>query len=70
MNTQLQNFARQTLKDGLSQLPENQQMMFKRLHSHRNLNVNINDVVAKMPEDRLDSAMQLVERSLKKFEGS
>ena len=68
MNIQLQNFARQTLKDGLSQLPENQQMMFKRLYSHKNLNANINDVVDKIPEDNLDLTMQLVERSLKKLE--
>ena len=66
MNNHIQDFARQTLKDGLSQLPEDQQLMFKRMYSHENLEASINDVVDSMPEDKLDWAMQQVERSLAK----
>jgi len=66
MNNQIQDFARQTLKDGLSQLPEDWQLMFKRMYSHENLEASINDVVDSMPEDKLDWAMQQVERSLAK----
>ena len=66
MNNQIQDFARQTLKDGLSQLPEDSQLLFKRMYSHENLEASINDVVDSMPEDKLDWAMQQVERSLAK----
>ena len=70
MNEKLQAFARQNLKDGLAQLPEDNQMLFKRMYSHKNLETNINDVVDKMPEDKLDWAMQQVDRSLAKMEDS
>lgn len=66
MNNQLQAFARQNLKDGLAQLPENNQMLFKRMYSHENLDADISDVVDSMPDDKLDWAMQQVERSLGK----
>lgn len=66
MNNQIQEFARQTLKDGLAQLPERNRMLFKRMYSHKNLDININAVVDKMPEDKLDWAMQQVQRSLDK----
>ncbi len=66
MNKQLQQFARDTLKSGLTQLPVGDRMLFKRMYSHKNLGADINDVVDKMPEDKLDWAMQQVERSLTK----
>ncbi len=68
MNEKLQAYARQNLKDGLAQLPERNQMLFKRMYSHKNLEANMNDVVDKMPEDKLDWAMQQVDRSLAKME--
>lgn len=66
MNNQLQEFARQNLKDGLSRLPESWQTMFKRMYSHENLDADINDVVDSVPEDKLDWAMQQVQGSLDK----
>lgn len=66
MNNQIQDFARQKIKDGLAQLPENWQTMFKRMYSHENLDADINDVVDNVPEDKLDWAMQQVEKSLAK----
>jgi len=66
MNEQLQQFARQELKNGLSQLPEAWQMTFKRMYSHKDLEANISDVVDRMPADKLDLAMQQVQRSLEK----
>lgn len=66
MNKQLQAFARTELKEGLARLPEKQQLFFKRLYSHQNLEANINDVVNAMPVDKLDWAMQQVQRSLDK----
>jgi len=69
MNNQLQEFARQNLKDGLTKLPEGHQELFKRMYSHGNLEASINDVVDGMPEDKLDWAMQQVQRSLDKLKG-
>jgi hypothetical protein len=66
MNNQLQSFAREELKSGLAQLPEGCQHRFKQMYSHGNLDANINDVVDNMPEDKLDWAMQQVEKSLEK----
>jgi hypothetical protein len=64
MNKQLQTFARDTLKHGLSQLPESNQLIFKRMYSHNNLELSIEDVVDAMPVDTLDWAMTQVQNSL------
>ena len=66
MNNQLQNFARQQLKDGLSQCTEAQQTMFKRMYSNENLELPIDEVVDNMPESKLDWAMLQVERTILK----
>lgn len=55
------------MKQGLAQLPEDWQTMFKRMYSHGHLDADINDVVDSMPDDKLDWAMQQVEESLKKL---
>ena len=64
MNDQLQKFARQTLKDGLAQLPKKNQLLFKRMYSHDDLEAPINDVVDKIGADNLDWAMQQVQRTI------
>lgn len=66
MNNQLQNFARKQLKDDLKKCNESQQLKFKRMYADGNLNLNIDEVVDRMSEDKLDWAMQQVERTLKK----
>jgi hypothetical protein len=70
MNEQLQQFARDSLKQGLAELPENWQLTFKRMYSHGDLSKPINDVVDAMAEEQLDWAMQQVERSLTKIRNS
>ena len=67
MNNQLQEFARQSLKDGLVKLPENWQMMFKRMYSPNNLETDLNDVIDNIPDDKLDWAMQQVQKSIEKL---
>lgn len=84
MNKQLQEFARSNLKAGIAQLPESNQVQFKRMYSHTydidsdgrsyavnnskaDLNRTIDQVVDAMPEDKLDWAMQQVDRSLQKL---
>ena len=67
MNNQLQNFARDALKLGLARLPESHHKLFKRMYSHKNMDAEINDVVDAMPEDKLDWAMQQVQRTIDKL---
>lgn len=78
MNAQLQEFARKTLKEGLAQCTPAQQDLFKRMYVYRSprggaaeeianaKNTSVNEVVDKMPEGKLDWAMQQVEATLKK----
>lgn len=70
MNKQLQDFARQTIKDGLKKLPESNQRFFIRMYTGGtgyNLGVDIDMVVDEMPADKLDWAMQQVQRSADKL---
>ena len=68
MNKQLQEFARAAIKEGLSKLPESNQLIFKRMYSHGNLGLAINEVVDRVPEDKLDWAIQQVQRSVNKLQ--
>jgi len=66
MNNQMQEFARITLKDGLAQCTEGQQILFKRMYGNDKLDLPIGLIVDQMPADKLDWAMQQVEGTLKK----
>lgn len=70
MNSELQNFARQQILDGLKQLTPENHMVFKRMYSHKELNAPIEAVVANMSEDKLDWAMQQVQRSVEDLKRS
>ena len=67
MNDQLQAFARTSLKEGLAKLPEDWQLLFKRMYSHKNVELPIDVVVDRMPEEKLDWAMQQVQKSIQKL---
>lgn len=64
MNKTLSDFARAELKAGLAQCTESQQETFKQMYSHDNLDLSIDQVVDKMPDSKLDWAMQQVQRTL------
>lgn len=66
MNQQLEELARTTIKEGLARLSEGNRMMFKRMYAHGNLNTPIDEVVDKMPADKLENAMDQVQRTLDK----
>ena len=79
MNTALQEFARQTLKDGLGRLPAGSQRIFKLMYGRgayvrgepartveETESLTIHQVVDEMAADKLDWAMQQVERTLQK----
>ena len=67
MNKSISDFTIQQIKEGLKQLPDNWQMMFKRMYSHNNLDCDIVTVVDNMPDEKLDWALSQVENSLKKI---
>ena len=74
MNSKLQDFARTELLRGLSQLPTTWQRTFRLMYGRKNgkrsvenaETMPIEDVVAEIPDEKLDWAMQQVERSLEK----
>ena len=66
MNKQLQQFARATLKDGLSKLTEREITVFKRMYSHEDLTLGIDTVIDNLPASKLDWAMEQVGNTLKK----
>lgn len=71
MNEQLEKYARDTLKTGLLSCTDAQQLVFKRMYSHGNLELSIDAVVDAMKGEDLDWAMQQVQRTLdKKLMGS
>jgi len=75
MNTQLQQFAKQQLRDGLALLPEEWQEKFKLMYGRSNGRRSVEDTVAldmeevitEIPEEKLDWAMTQIENSIKKL---
>ena len=68
MNTELQTFARNNLKKGLAKCTADEQHLFKRMYAFKNIDKDINFVVDNMPEEKLDWAMQQVQKTLDKKE--
>jgi hypothetical protein len=67
MNKQLEAYARKMLKEGLAQCTKDQQILFKRMYAGppgTNLGIDINMVVDEMEVDKLDWAMQQVQKTL------
>ena len=58
MNKKMSDFARKEILTGLKKLPENNILFFKRMYSHKNLDLNINDVVI-MPTIQANSTTVL-----------
>lgn len=67
MNNKVSNFTREEIKQGLKQLPESWQLMFKSMYSHENINLDIDAVVDNMPDEKIDWALTQVENSLSKL---
>lgn len=66
MNDQLQAYARNTLKEGLAKCTSIEQYFFKRMYAHGNLELSITEVVDQMEDDKLDWAMEQVQRTMDK----
>lgn len=67
MNETIKNLAKKKLKELLAECTEEQQLMFKRMYCHKNLEFSINEAVEQMADDKIDWAMTQVERTLQKF---
>lgn len=65
-NETLKTAAKNILKDLLAKCTEGQQLMFKRMYSHKNLEISINDAVDKMDSSKIDFAITQVERTIEK----
>jgi hypothetical protein len=65
-NETLKNAAKQILKDLLAQCTEGQQLMFKRMYCHKDLEKPINDAVDQMADDKIDWAITQTERTVEK----
>lgn len=66
MNAELQKLARSQIIEGLSQLGEKEQRFFVRIFHNKNRDLSIEDAVQKLPENKIDGAMSLVQRTLDK----
>ncbi|MEJ2294088.1 MAG: hypothetical protein P8Y23_04910 [Candidatus Lokiarchaeota archaeon] len=64
MNKNIQDFARNYIKDGLKKLPERCTVLFKKMYANGCMTLDIETVVNKMPDSKLDWAMQQIERSI------
>jgi len=64
----IEDFRRNELKSLLAKCSEGQQLMFKRMYSHKNLELPINEVVDNMPDDKINWAIQQCETTVKKNE--
>ena len=60
MNKRLTEWARNDLVTELGHCSEAQRSLFKRMYSHNDLDLSISEVVANMPDDKLDWAMSQV----------
>ena len=66
MNETLKTEAKKILKALLVECTESQQHMFKRMYSHENLELPINDVVDQMDESKMDNAISQCELTVQK----
>ena len=69
MDTELETHAREYLKSGLAQLPENCHRLFRAMYAPGRPETPINDVVDSMPTASLDNAVGQVRRTLAKRQG-
>jgi len=65
-NKTLIKYARTLLKELLAKCSEPQQLLFKRMYNHKNLEAPINEAVDQMEPDKLDWAVTQVEETIKK----
>lgn len=66
MNTLLEQSGKTILKDLLHQCTESQQLLFKRMYSHNNLECTIDEAVDNIDSSKIDWAISQCERTVLK----
>lgn len=66
MNNTISEFARKKIIEGLLLCTEDQVLIFKRMYSHKNLDIDVYTMVRLIPDEKLDWALTQVERTIKK----
>lgn len=70
MNNTIQDLTRSAIIDGLAKLPESWRNLFVRMYAHQTPDLPYAEVVALIPEDKLDWALTPVENSIAKIAGA
>jgi hypothetical protein len=65
-NETLKKAAKDILKNLLAQCTEGQQLMFKRMYCHKNLELPIDEAVDQIADDKIDWAISQCERTVNK----
>lgn len=60
-NETIKNVAKEMLKKLLSECTDGQQLMFKRMYCHKNLELSVDEAVDQMEDDKIDWAWVLEE---------
>lgn len=68
MNIGAEEYYRTEILNGLNKLEEKHRIFFKRMYSHGDLEKPIDKVVESMPSEKLDHALDQVNRSVAKIE--
>ena len=66
MNETMEQFARNKILEGLNALESRHHLLFRRMYSHDDLNRSLDDVVSRIPLDRLSLALTQIENTAKK----
>lgn len=66
MNKKVQELIRGDIKSNIGLLSEEQELVFRKLHAGGNTMASIYDIIDNIPADKLESAMDLVDRTLAK----
>lgn len=66
MNSTIEKFTREAIKCALNKCSEPEILIFKRMYSHKNLSLTIDQVVNNMPIEKLDWALTQCEETLNK----
>ena len=66
LNKRLERIARDLIKEDLKECTEEQHEIFKRMYAPHNLNLDINETVEQIPNEKLQIAMSQVENTVKK----
>lgn len=70
MNNTLREYAKSEIISGLEKLPESWVKKFKMMYSHNDLDASISDIIDKMPDEKLDWAMQQIYNSINKLDSA